>query len=369
MSSETFSIGNKKVKQKIAGFCSFVQEHKSKAFFVCSHDNPDPDSLASAYGVVKILNFLGVENASIYYCGEISHPQNRAMQLVLNIPAKKWSKSVEQAVQDSKEQPVFIFVDCCNKQKNMSIQAEPSVIIDHHKASPNGKNILFIHDDIGACSTLVADLLLTLPPNEIGEQKTYCFDPESDDIKELSTALAIGIKTDTLDFRNENTTDEDYQAYKFLSRYVSDDKFHKIINYELPPYVFDAEEIAWKNKISKPPNLITGLGFIDEVRSDCIPYLADKMMRLQGIQTVLVYAIVGNSIRASVRTISSSLDCQNLLTDIFGEGNGGAKSGSGGANVKLNIFDTDEMEDDERSKLWELTKTSVERKFERATQK
>ena len=357
------AIGNKKVKQKLASLCAFVQEKKDKPFFVCSHDNPDPDSLSSAYGMMKILNFLGVENVSIYYCGEISHPQNKAMQLVLDMPVKKWSKNLEHDNKDA----IFVFVDCCNKQKNMSITNEPSIVIDHHKCNPTGKCI-FIHDDVGACATLITDLLLSLPPQENGEQKIYSFDPDSEDIKEIATALAIGIKTDTLDFRSENTNDDDYRAYKTLSKFLSDDKFHKIINYELPPYIFDAEETAWKNKVSKPPNLITGLGFVEEGRGDCIPYLADKMMRLQGIQTVLVFAIVGSSLRASARTNSSSIDCQNLLNEVFGEGNGGAKSGSGGAYVRFNLFDINDMEDTEKKQLWDLTKTTIERKFIKATE-
>lgn len=365
MISEISAIGNKKVKQKLGAFCSFIQENKHRSFYICSHDNPDPDSLASCFGMMKAIQFLGVENTGIYYCGEISHPQNRAMQQVLEIPVKRWPKAIEH----DGEPPIFVFVDCCNKQKNMSIQQEPSIVIDHHKSAPVGKNILFIHDDVGSCSTLVADLLLSLPPNENQDQKLLCFDTESDDIKNLATALAIGIKTDTLDFSNESNTDDDYRAFRLLSKYFADDKFNKIINYELPAYMFDAERTAWENKVSAPPNLITGLGFIEEARSDCVPYLADKMMRLQGIQTVLVYAIAGNSVRASVRTVSASTDCQNMLSEIFGEGNGGSKSGSGGANLKFGLFNTTEMEDDELKKLWEITQSTIQRRFAKATQK
>lgn len=356
---------NKKIKQKISVLCSFLQENRDRNFYVCSHDNPDPDSLASCLGVIKILNILGIDNVSMHYCGEISHPQNRAMQLVLNISAKKWSKNSEKILLE--QNPIFIFVDCCNKQKNMSIQHEPAIVIDHHKNVPTGKNIIFIHDEVGACSTLITDILCSLDINE-HNNKSY-FEGEDDNIKDLATSLAIGIKTDTLDFRSENTTDDDYKAYKFLSKHINEDKFNKIVNYELPSYIFDSEETAWKNKICKPPNLITGLGFIEEFRGDCIPYLADKMMRLQGIQTVLVYAIVGQTLRASVRTISSSLDCQNIIVEVFGEGSGGSKLGIGGANVNLDLFDIKNMEPSEQGKLWEVVKYSIERKFERITQK
>ncbi len=361
-------IGIKRVRTKRDAFCKFIEDNKSKRFCICAHDNPDPDALASAFGIAWILEFLGVESLGIYYCGEISHPQNRAMNNVLNIPAKQWNEQIEDEL--GKEDLIHIFVDCVGNQRNMSIKGEPHIAIDHHK-NVAGKNVLFIHDEIGSCSTLVLELMLSIPPIDGGEdgEKSYCFDPDADGIKGLATALAVGIKTDTLDFRNETTTEHDFKAYKLLSKFVSDDKFHKIVNYELPPYMFDAEEIAWKNRNQQTPNLITGLGFVDKSRGDSIPYLADKMMRLQGIQTVVVYAIIENSIRGSVRTVSAAFDAQKLTDDIFGAGNGGAKHGIGGAKVDFNVFNTSEMNEDQRNILWELTKTSIEGKFQEATQK
>lgn len=362
-------IGNKKVKAKKDGFVKFVTENRHREFAICAHDNPDPDALASAYGMYRILSFLGVTAIQCYYCGEISHPQNRAMRTVLKIPINPWNKTLEAKLINEDDKPVFIFVDCASTaQKNMSIPFEPDIIVDHHKTVPS-KGVLSIHEEVGACSTLIVDLMLSLSIEHDGSV-VQCFDVDVDDMKEIATALAVGIKTDTLDFLTETTTDDDFKAYKLLSRHFSDDKFQRIVNYELPPYVFDAERSAWENKTYAPPNLIAGLGYIDDSRSDCIPYLADKFMRLQGIQTVVVYGIVGNSIRGSVRTASATLDAENLLDELFGEGNGGAKHGIGGAKAEIpNVFDLSAMDDDERARFWELIKTNVERKFAKVTEK
>lgn len=361
-------IGNKKVKAKKDAFCKFVAENQQKQFVICAHDNPDPDALASAYGMYHVLSFLGIESIQMYYCGEISHPQNRAMKTVLKIPITPWTKPIENEFINAAEKPIFVFVDCVGGgQKNMSIPFDPAIVIDHHKAI-TGKGVLAIHDEIGACSTLVVDLMLSLSIIE-EENHIPCFDPDADDMREIATALAVGIKTDTLDFLTETTTDNDFQAYKVLSRYFSDEKFHKIVNYELPPYVFDAEREAWGNKNYQSPNLIAGLGFLEDSKSDCIPYLADKFMRLQGIQTVVVYAIVDGAVRGSVRTSSSTLDAQHLLDELFGPGNGGAKHGIGGAKVRINVFDVTSMPDDEMNGLWDLVKTNIERRFRKITEK
>lgn len=369
-------LGIKRIKRRKEEFLALVKANKNKMWYVCSHDNPDPDSIASALGMKRILTCLNVDSVEIVYCGEISHPQNRAMINVLSIPIKRWTKIMEGLYHDNRDNIVFLYVDCVGNQKNMSIPFDPIIVIDHHKTTPP-RDVLFIHDEVGACASLVVDLGLSIPvkrapdddeaADEAIEDREYgCFDPNEEGVKELATALAIGIKTDTLDFRSETTTEYDFKAYKFLSRLLSDDKFQKIVNYELPSYIFESEEIAWKNRNKNcTPNLITYLGFLEESKSDCIPYLADKLMRLQGVQTVVVYGIVGNYVRGSVRTSSSSIDAQMLCDALFGEGNGGAKQGSGGARVKLDLFDPTTLTNENRDRLKLLVQSHIESEFQK----
>lgn len=361
-------IGNKKVKQKKDLFYKFIDEHKKSRFVICTHDNPDPDAIASGFGIMRILNFFGIEVFGLFYCGEISHPQNRAMQNILNIPLQKWNKATEQLIN---HEDIFIFVDSTgNNQKNMSIPFNPKIVIDHHKLHAP-KDILFIHDEVGACSTLVTDLMLSAPPisDSVSTESSFCFDPDHDDMSEIITALAVGIKSDTIDFRRDTTTEDDFRAYKLLSKFLSEDRFSRISNYELPSYTFDYEEIAWKNRVQVGPNLITGLGYLDISRTDVIPYLADKMMRLQGVQTVVVYAVVNNTVRGSIRTVSTTVDADTLCTELFGDGNGGGKHGSAGATVPVTFFNISEFDENEKSQFWTLTKSTIEGKFTVVAQK
>ncbi len=358
-------INNRKVKARKDAFVKLVSSNSDKPWYVCSHDNPDPDSLASCLGMVRILNFLGVENIRIVHCGEVSHPQNRAMINVLQMRIDKWDD-----IGDVSDEALFIFVDCSYGQKNMSIKNTPQIVIDHHKISTTNKDVLFIHDEVGSCSTLVFDLALLLNTEQEDAEIDHCFDPDEDGSKELATALAIGIKTDTNDFLAETTTGDDFEAFRILGRHLSDEKYNQIVNYEYPPYVLDYEQIAWQNKRTEfQPHFITGLGFVDESKSDCIPTIADKFMRLQGVQTVVVYGVVNRSIRASVRTSSASLDCQTLCEEVFGKGNGGAKHGVGGARVAFNVFHPGEMNEEDRNSLWLLAKGQIEGRFMRATTK
>lgn len=363
-------IGNKKVKSKLQDFCSFIAANNKKRFLVCSHDNPDPDSLASALGISWILQFLDAQDVLIVYNGEISHPQNKTMLTVLDINISPWEKVRDKYTNGNKEDVAVIFVDCSsNSQKNMTIDLSPNIVIDHHKN--NGpRDAINIIDEVGACSTLVLDIAL-LTNKEIEGKVMPCFDPEEEGIKNLTTALAIGIRTDTLEFRSETTTEEDFRAFKLLGRLLSDDKYSRIINYELPPYIFDLEQTAWKNKNENwVPNLITGLGILPKSQTDGIPYLADKMMRLKGVQTVVVFAIIeeDNAVRASIRTISASLDCQTLVEAIFGEKHGGAKQGIGGAVVNFSAVNVAELDDENKQKLWDVISYQYTKSFESVTQ-
>lgn len=363
-------IGNRRIKAKKDAFVKLVNENKDRKWIICSHDNPDPDSIASCLGMSHILSFLGVEDTVVTYCGEVGHSQNRAMINVLQLRLAKWHDI------EPLDDAIYIFVDCSFGQKNMSIKQMPRIVVDHHKIATTNKEVLFLHDEVGACSTLVLDLalLVTYEVDEDGEETAkealQCFDPDEEGIKELATALAIGIKTDTMDFLAETTTQDDFEAFRLLGRHLSDEKFGRIVNYEFPPYMLDYEQIAWRDKKAEfQPHFITGVGYVDESKSDCIAHIADRMMRLQGVQTVVVYGVVENGIRASVRTSSAALDCQTLCDDVFGKGNGGAKHGIGGARVPFNVFFPLEMNPEDRESLWSLIKAQIEMRFERATTK
>lgn len=340
-------------------FLNLVELNKNKTTIIVVHDNPDPDAIASAFAIRFLLKSLGM-NSEIIYAGEIDF-RNLSLQNVLKIPLKQ----ITQKDHEYKENSFVIFIDCANsKQQNVSIPLSPDIVIDHHKTLPDNE-CLFIHEDVGSCSALVTNLI-----NEIEELKnTKIFDPDNEKVAYLATALAIGIKTDTQDFTQEQTTDLDHEAYRFLIKLADKDKFKKIINYELPPYVFDSINLAWENRSAKNPNFITGLGFLDENRKGCISYLADMYMRLQGIQTALVYAIIGDQIICSGRTNSSAFDEQSLINAVFGEDMGGGKEGMFGAKIEFDIFKPTDMEEEDRSKLWDLVKRTIEKRFHKFTEK
>lgn len=359
------TLGLRAVKNKKEVFKTFLEANKMRPFWIFTHDNPDPDALASALGLKVLLEISGINQIELFYCGDIDF-RNCAMQNVLKIPIKQWSDKFQEDI-NATEKPVIVYVDCSNiQQTNVSIPFDPDIAIDHHKTSAS-KNTIFIHEETGSCSTIITDLMFNLIDHGSLEN---CFDPdENEKVNILATALTIGIKTDTQDFTQEQTCEADHEAYKFLIKLADKDKFKKIISYELPLYVFESITVAWKNKNSKSPNFIAGLGFLEENRRGCISFLSDLFMRLPGIQTVLVYAIIGNKIVCSGRTDSSAFDEQSIVNFVFGHDSGGGKDGMFGAQSTLSLFNPEDMDDSGKSKLWELVKMTVEKRFEQFTEK
>lgn len=82
---------------------------------IVTHDYPDPDCLASAFGVAHLLHFWGVASSIITFGGFVGRAENRAMIRVLNIP------SVPFALTEIKDYDRIIMVDSFPNKGNVLI--------------------------------------------------------------------------------------------------------------------------------------------------------------------------------------------------------------------------------------------------------
>lgn len=150
------------------------------------HDNPDPDALASAYGLFKYFESKGID-VRIIYGGRnpIQKANIKLMMVSLGISAE-YIKDKDTVIEG-----LLITVDCQYKEGNVTpYKADEVAIIDHHQstslvAAP--MSMVEIHPYLGSCSTLVWKML-----------KDEGYDIDSD--KKLGTALYYGLMTDTGNF-------------------------------------------------------------------------------------------------------------------------------------------------------------------------
>lgn len=318
----------------------------NKDIIILIHDFPDPDAIASAFGTSCFLKHLGHKKSKIYYSGEVSHAQNKTMLALLDINMINYDE--EQFEPGSKA----ILVDTNNvgndsNQRSVSHdKVEILAVLDHHKGNhPQNAKVDF--RSTGAASSIIWEYL---------KNSDYNFDTDEGEL--VATALTVGIFTDTAQLTSENIGDLDINAYRDLISKVNRQKLVSIMEYPLPPYLFDLRQLAFKDESRKieEATVVSGIGFITKSKRDAIPIIADEYLRMSGITTSVVFAIVEDFIDISVRSKNVALDVSEFVQKVFGTG--GGKTGAGRAKIPLGFFNPEDNKEIE-AQVWEVVKKQI----------
>lgn len=310
------------------------------------HNYPDPDCIGSALAVHHVLKSNGIKAGSIYYSGEISHPQNKSMLTLLNISMV----NIESNPPENDSKAVLIDTNNIGEGSNQPYikpdQIEIMAVIDHHKGK-SPKNAKIDNRNVGACSSILWEYLKDL---------NYDFTTEEGEL--LATALILGIITDTNQLTSDNIADLDFDAYRDLLKHINRQKLVQLINYPLPSYLFELRQKAFLEENYKldDATLVSGLGIITPAKRDAIPIIADEFLRMTGVTTSIVFAVIENKIDISVRSKNITLDVDAFVKTVFK--NGGGKMGSGRAIIPLDFFYVDDN-DLINNEVWNIAKKIV----------
>ncbi len=283
---------------------------------IFTHDNPDPDSIASALALREISRHFGIDADIIYY-GEISHQQNKAMVNLLNIPM---IKADEVNLADYSK---FAIVDCAGVGINNSIPSNVkiSIVIDHHPSENVEGEYVDIRYDVGATATI---LTLYLQDLKIVPTKT------------LATALFFGIQTETEEFKR-NARTNDFLASAYLYPFVDNELLEKMEGPALSTETLDVLGTAIKNREIFSSFLISFAGFITD--KDTLPQAADFLLKLEGISTVLVFGIIKDMVYLSARNRDVRINIGEILKRAFKDvGSAGGHAHAAGGQIPLGIF-------------------------------
>jgi nanoRNase/pAp phosphatase (c-di-AMP/oligoRNAs hydrolase) len=304
-------------KLKFKKLVEIIKE-ADKGIAIVTQNNPDPDAIASAMSLRKIIEKHGIK-AEIVYGEEIGHDENKALVNLLGIQMKHISRVNIRSY--SKVALVEASIPGVNNPLARDII--PDIIIDHHQV--NMKNVkgdyIDIRPGMGANSTILTQYL-TLMNVEIDE--------------ELATALLYGIKTDTNDF-TRGTTPEDLEAVTILYPKANYEVLSKIETPLISAETFDVLAQAIKNRRVKGSYLLSNVGFIRE--RDTLPQAADYLLNLEGISTVLVYGIANEVIHISGRNRDIRINLGNAMQKAFGDiGQAGGHAHAAAAKISLGLF-------------------------------
>lgn len=324
----------KTMSSLIQSFDKMFSEMKPKKHVaIFTHRMPDPDSMASAHAIKWILKKKYSVEARIFHEGVVSHQQNKTMANILEI-------SLEPVTEFNPEKFERVIIVDATTENTPLEQAD--VVIDHHRVNENNAEIIMI-EPVGAAATLVYELIKELE-----------VPIEDDTDNKMATGLFFGIRNDTAELVSDTSTDRDYKATLELISYIDRPKLTAVVQYPLPTYFFEAERtVNTDGNFEIHQSFFVGtLGVITQSKRDALPMVADKMVRMQGIETAVIFAVVDDNLEASVRSRNASLDVNAFCKKVFGKDFSGGKLGSGAALVPMGILGPSDLPDDLQQEWW-----------------
>lgn len=326
---------------RIANFQEFFQDrpHDRKICIVMQH-TPDPDAIGSAMALEWLLEEKFDLQSDIFYSGQISHPQNQTEINVLDVRLRHKDEF------DIKKYSTFITVDTVPANTGFDEVPTWHCVFDHHQCEID----LPLTDlrACGSCSSILWEYL-----------EHFDMDFHSEKGITVATALLFGVVNDTNNLLTENVCELDMNAHAHLMPLIDRKKFNNIINHPLPPYLFELRALAAKNMVIDASILISYLGILSSKRRDALPIVADEFLRMEGVETVVVYGLIDGYIHASVRSRNSSVHVHNFCQKVFGPDNAGGKQGSGGAKVSVGFLYSYDDDIEDQQKLSDFAKATI----------
>ncbi len=312
------SLYDLELKKKLRNLRRIIED-APKGVAIVTQDNPDPDAIASALSLKKIVEHFG-SVGEIIYGGEIGHEENRALVNLLGLSLTPISK-----VRDLRGYSKIALVEASIPGENNPLPKSitPDIVIDHHQVDESKVKAEYkdIRPEVGATSTILTEYLVHL-----GIEIT----------PEIATALLYGIKTDTNDF-TRGTTAQDLKAVAILYPKADHDLLMKIETPVMSAETLDVLSEAIRNRKIRGSFLLTNVGFIRD--RDTLPQAADHLLRLEGISTVLVYGIGGDVIHISGRNRDIRINLGEVMQKAFGNiGSAGGHATAAAAKIPLGLF-------------------------------
>lgn len=294
-------------------WCRLVRILKNHMVFLQTHNFPDPDALAAAYGMQVFLKANGVES-TICYAGKIEKNSTKRMMEEFGIEAVHIDD-----IPKMMEEDYIVTIDAQKYNSNITdFPGQEVACIDHH---PTMVPCTYEYSDIricGACCSIVTDYFI-----------------ESDTTMDSNTATALlyGLKMDTDSF-NRGVTDFDIAMFGYLHKIADNPKITSMYNNNM-----EIEDLYAYGEAIRNIQIYENVGFA-KIGFDCpdglIAMISDFILGLDVVELAVVYAARNGGYKFSVRNETVLYHAgeitRNALEGIGG--GGGHFSMAGGVIVK-----------------------------------
>ncbi len=289
------------IQESVSRIVHELKDTQSVAILL--QDDPDPDGLASALALRKVLG-RNAQSAPIVSFGAISRPENLAMARLLEITVEKIT---EKQLSDFGK---VIMVDCQPSFfKGRNIKAH--VVIDHHPSAitqemenPESENhvpVVEIREGLGATSTLMTQFMRS-QKIEISSR--------------VATALLYGIKSDTLAL-NRQVSEADLDAFLYLYPRANGNMLRKIERPELPGGYLEALRKALKGFKVRKNIAVLALGSVD--KEEWIPQAADFALQAEDSEWSVGCGVYDSKVVLSLRNCGYTFHGGDIFKELWNE--------------------------------------------------
>jgi len=291
-------------------FHKLVKLCAGRHVYVQTHNFPDPDAIASAFGLQSLLELHNVQS-TICYDGRLDKLSSSKMLEAFHIEMF----SYEQLRPHLSEEDYIICVDAQKHSGNITdFIGDEVACIDHH---PTFVPIEYHYKDIrktGACAAIIAQYFqqLDIQPNPA-----------------VAAALLYGIKMDTLQF-TRGVTELDIAMFQFLFPLCDQETLARLERNnmefkDLKAYGATIENIEIYGKVG-----------ISDIPFPCpdalIAILSDFILSLQEVEIAIIFSYRKDGIKFSVRSEDPMVHAGQLIHDAlqgYGDGGGHAEMAGG----------------------------------------
>lgn len=294
------------------------QLQQARRLLILTHDNPDPDAIASGWALRSIAQRTLGLRADLAYGGIVGRAENRALVRLLKIPLQHFS----QVRRRLDRYDAVALVDTQPRAGNNSLPPgrSPDVVFDHHPLRRVTDAVPFhdVRPKYGAAATMLTEYLEAA---HLEQDRRLC------------TALFYAIRSETQNLGREGTV-ADARAFVTLFPQVDNRIIARI---EQAPY--SREYLSLLNTAFRSTRIY---GSLSITRLAEMPYpdvaaqLADLLLRVEEVRWALVVGVHGDRVYCSVRTEDRRANAGRMLRRVVAsDGRAGGHGMMAGGRVDL----------------------------------
>lgn len=290
-----------------------IEQINHKHVYIQTHNFPDPDAIASAYGLQQLLKYRGI-NATICYKGKIDRYSTDKLRELLCVEMQN-IEDLEDILTDEDE---VILVDAQKGNSNIiNMTGDEIICIDHHPVFEKHEyRFTDIRPEVGACASIIAQ---------------YFFENNVPMTREIATALTFGIRMDTRGM-SRGVSKLDMEMLYQMFEVCDQDLIYVLENSTL----YFEDLLAYSKAISSIEVYDT-ISFADTGRNcpeALIASVSEFMLALIEVDFSIVYSRKDEGIKLSVRSERPDLDAGKIINKALeGIGNGGGHASMAGGFV------------------------------------